>query len=270
MNIKSLAIALAWTVGRIRLSRRIVLAYHGIWAGPTDNFLTVELDNFRWQIEFIKQHYRIVTLEEVIGSERNDRIAAITIDDCYAQLMPEAIEFIRNSRFPVTLFAPTGLLGGSIAAREKQYPVLTSSDLLSIDSDLFSIGSHSITHRELPDLSDEERDVEIRQSKEDLQKLLSHAVNLFAYPRGEYNSDIRNLTEAAGYSHAVTIKPGAVPKDCDPFQIPRISVLRSTSRTLFKLMLTGLGDRIVKVYTRWIELKQIKSNSKKTGRANVE
>ena len=263
MNFKSLTIALAWNIGRMRLSNRIVLAYHGIWPGPTDNFLTVELENFIWQIEFVKKYYRIVTLEEVLESESGDRVAAITIDDCYARLLPEAIEFIRNNRIPVALFAPTGLLGGSIAAREKKYPVMTSSDLLSIDSGLFSIGSHSITHRELTDLSDGEKEMEIRRSKEDLQNLLGHEVNLFAYPRGKYDCDIRNMTEMSGYTHAVTIEPGAVPWGCDPFQIPRVSVLRSTSRNMFRLMLTGLGDRIVKAYAKWNARKQMKSSETK-------
>lgn len=76
-------------------------------------------------------------------------------------------------------------------AHSKGYKPLDYQDALKI-ADKFEIGSHTITHRHLTNLPEEEAKYEIEQSKEILEDMFNVDIKKFCPPRG-YTNDL--LTE---------------------------------------------------------------------------
>jgi len=64
------------------------------------------------------------------------------------------------------------------------------------------IGSHSVAHRDLTRLSLSEVWIEVKKSKDTLEKILDKQVKSFAYPFGKYNGRIIEVVKSCGYSNA--------------------------------------------------------------------
>ncbi len=222
------------------------LGYHGISAAETGSYLTVRLDEFRWQINFLQKHFKLGTVEEILESTDTKPMAAITIDDCYAELVPDTTDFINTENIPVTYFAPSGLLGSTIDVGGKPLAVLDSDQLRNLEVNRGTNGSHTVSHRQLTDLAPDQQKDEISRSKSDLEQLTGHEISSFAYPRGKYDQSIRDMVEQAGYRYAVTVDSSSISPGYDPFLLPRISVHRSTSQSLFKFKMTNFGDALLR------------------------
>lgn len=80
---------------------------------------------------------------------------------------------------------------------------LTDAQIQELARD-FDIGAHTMTHPRLPQVSDEEAEKEIRESRIYLQKVTGQAVATFCYPRGEYVPKHVPMVQRAGFSYART------------------------------------------------------------------
>jgi peptidoglycan-N-acetylglucosamine deacetylase len=67
----------------------------------------------------------------------------------------------------------------------------------------FEIGGHTLNHKVLTLLNDDEIIYEILKGKEELEKICGE-VNIFAYPRGQYNKKIIEIVKDAGFKGART------------------------------------------------------------------
>lgn len=68
------------------------------------------------------------------------------------------------------------------------------------------IGAHSLTHPNLTKLDLSQAKKEIFGSKEWLKSLINKPVEIFAYPFGFYNDEIKKLVKQAGFIGARTVK----------------------------------------------------------------
>ncbi|NCC22341.1 MAG: hypothetical protein EOM26_07750 [Alphaproteobacteria bacterium] len=91
---------------------------------------------------------------------------------------------------------------------------LSADEIRQIARDpLVDIGGHTISHRRLRDLSDEDAWREIRQNRRDLEDVTGQPVETFAYPYGnETACGAREyaLARKAGYTVAVTTRDGNI------------------------------------------------------------
>ena len=95
---------------------------------------------------------------------------------------------------------------------------LTDENLKEI-SKTQEIGAHTLTHPDLREISLGEAEKEIVGSKEYLENLLNKEVEMFCYPKGRYNQDIKNLIKKAGFIGARTTKKYSIKKPEDFFEI---------------------------------------------------
>ena len=84
-------------------------------------------------------------------------------------------------------------------------------DLLSLPeirelSQDFEIGAHSMTHRRLPTLSEQEATREIIESKAVLEQVIGKEIKVFCYPGGAYTGLHMQLVKDAGYRYARTVE----------------------------------------------------------------
>ena len=93
-----------------------VLTYHRVAAPEkTPNLyprVTVRPEAFEQQMSFIKQHYQVVSMVEVLwavntGSPLPERAVLITFDDAYVDFAENALPVLQRHRLPATLFVPT-------------------------------------------------------------------------------------------------------------------------------------------------------------------
>ncbi len=73
---------------------------------------------------------------------------------------------------------------------------------------LVEIGAHTLDHVWLKGMAKETAVYQITQSKKDLENMINHPVNSFAYPFGAFDEQAIELTRNAGFTNAVSTVPG--------------------------------------------------------------
>ncbi len=166
------------------------------------------------------------------------RPALITFDDCYQDLLDNALPLLRKRNLPAVAFAVTGLLGKVNAWDMKRgaptLPLLDAPSLKKLVEAGTEIGAHSRTHRRLPKLSTVELTDEIAGSIADLEQVALGQTRLFSYPYGESNETVRRVVQEAGVLAAFAIDPGFVCPGGDAYNIPRIEILRGDTGWRFR------------------------------------
>jgi peptidoglycan/xylan/chitin deacetylase (PgdA/CDA1 family) len=91
---------------------------------------------------------------------------------------------------------------------------------------LCTIGSHTVTHSPLTNLSTKELEKELRGSKSMIEKHINKLVVHFAYPYGIYNQKVTEFVKKAGYKTATLANGGKVRlEEQSEFKIKRISLV---------------------------------------------
>lgn len=89
----------------------VILIYHRVTTLPTDpQMLAVTPDNFRAQLQFLKNNFPILRFEDD-WSGITEPSVAITFDDGYADNALEALPVLDELGVPATFFVSTGAIG---------------------------------------------------------------------------------------------------------------------------------------------------------------
>ncbi|HWP42820.1 MAG TPA: polysaccharide deacetylase family protein [Blastocatellia bacterium] len=108
------------------------------------------------------------------------------------------------------------------AARASHRP-MSHDEILALErGGLIEIGSHTITHPQLPMLSADAQRDEICHSKAHLEELVGHPVKSFAYPYGDYTDETVALAREAGFDCACSTVAEPADRHADPFRLPRL------------------------------------------------
>ena len=93
-----------------------IIMYHGIVNEPlmVNEWCFVEEHSFRMQIAYLKKHFEIISLSEVVERMRSGGIkrptAVVTFDDGYQNNFDLAFPILLRERIPATIFLTTGLI----------------------------------------------------------------------------------------------------------------------------------------------------------------
>lgn len=113
--------------------------------------------------------------------------------------------------------------------------------ILEMQQNGISFGSHTLSHRILTRVSREECTRELTDSKSLLETSLGMPVETIAYPNGGHNEQVEQLTEQAGYTLGFTTERGYVSGDTNPYSIPRINIHNNSSNNKAVFLCTILG-----------------------------
>jgi peptidoglycan/xylan/chitin deacetylase (PgdA/CDA1 family) len=208
---------------------------------------------FARQLEFLSDKgYEVIGIEKVAGLPfaPQRKMAVITFDDGFCDLIDQALPLLRRYRFPATVFLPAGLMGRELAGRS----VMTWEQARQLALEGVSFGSHSISHRKLIDLSLTQVQHEIRHSKEMLESRIGRPINSFAYPYafpeqdGRFMQHYRNMLESSGYCAGVTTVIGTTAPQDDRFFLKRLPINDFDDLRFFEAKLEGAYD--------WLRLAQ--------------
>jgi peptidoglycan/xylan/chitin deacetylase (PgdA/CDA1 family) len=84
-----------------------------------------------------------------------------------------------------------------------------------------AVGFHTVHHRALPALPQEEADAALTFGRKELEEVLGHPLTLFAYPHGKADRATAAKVSRAGFRAAWTGHPVAITRGSDPYLLGR-------------------------------------------------
>lgn len=180
------------------------------------------------------------TAMEWLGDATPAKHVLLTFDDGYDDLYTELLPLVVEYRYTSLIYLVVDCIGRSNlwdqASGLRARKLLNLEQIREMKRHGVEFGSHSLTHPQLPGLSDAQLCREVGDSKRRLEDLLGVEVISFAYPYGGVDDRVRAAVAEAGYRLAFTAEPGANPAN-DPLRQRRAEVNDSTgvANFLFKL-----------------------------------
>lgn len=157
----------------------------------------------------------------------SNRRVALTFDDGFANVFKHALEPLAANGFRAIEFLVADLLGRSneweVAQGEAREPLMDAAQVREWIAAGHEIGSHTLTHPFLAQISPKQAHEEIFASKKKLENLFGVPIRHFCYPYGEWNPAIRDLVIEAGYETACTTDFGVNDAGAHPFELKRIT-----------------------------------------------
>ena len=122
------------------------------------------------------------------------------------------------------------------ATQREAFDIMDWDDLRSLDCNLITVGSHTLSHPILTTLSAEELESEILESRRCLEQRLHRKVDFFCYPNGAYDKRAYQLVQKT-YRAAVTTESGVIDggQALDLHRLPRIPSAESAALTAWRL-----------------------------------
>ena len=103
----------------------------------------------------------------------------------------------------------------------EKFDLMNWDELKALDPSIVSIGSHSLSHADLPHVDAERLEAELAISQAELQARLERPICDFAYPNGSYNDAVVSIVRRF-YRSAVTVNHGGIGPGNDVFTLERI------------------------------------------------
>jgi len=118
-------------------------------------------------------------------------------------------------------------------------PMLTWDDVRRMHAMGMTVGSHTMTHPNLPNAGADAARREIAESKARLEAETGAPVTMFSYPNGGaeryMTNDVANLVKAAGYAAATTSRNAFAGSSSDLFALERVQVSERLDQLVFAL-----------------------------------
>ncbi len=202
----------------------MVLNYHKI--DDLNISLSVLPKDFEAQMKYLKENnYHTITPDELYESlsgnlELPENPVLITFDDGYADNYYNAYPILKKYDFHATIFVISSFLGTM-----EHY--ITWDQAREMAENGISIQSHTVDHKSMTDLTDDQLRAELVDSKKKIEEEMGKAVEFIAYPTGTYNLHIAQLVKDAGYKAAFTIKYGNVDKASNIYALERVPIFHT-------------------------------------------
>ena len=187
-------------------TQAVILMYHkfGDDKHPSTN---IHLKQFEAHINYLSHAgFQVWPLTKVAKYIQNNqtfptRVAAITIDDAYLSVYTEAYPRLLKKAWPFTVFVATD----GVDRGFRSY--MTWQQMREMQNNGATFANHSASHDYLIRQKKGETNIQwqkriindINRAQSRLKAELGSAPKLFAYPYGEYNSDLANIIDNLGY-----------------------------------------------------------------------
>lgn len=230
----------------VSIAKMPILLYHGIIDDHSayDRYKTsVSTSIFEQHMRYLHDHrYRCLSLAELIrlpgnGSTPVEKSFVLTFDDGTNDFFSRAYPILKGFRFTATVFLVTDHIGKrSRWEGANEAPLLSWEQILFLQQEGISFGSHTCTHRRLTELPLTEVSDELHRSREGMEKILGRKVEFLAYPFGDSNNQIQAMAEDAGYASACGVLKGK----CNRFNLMRREIHSADTLFFFRLKLSPL------------------------------
>ena len=228
-----------------------VLMLHRVTDEIKPDGLTVSMAFFRAMCGRLRRNFRVVPLSEIFriinqGEPLPPRTLAITFDDCYRETV-EAARILGEHQLPACFFLTTALIEpqGPVEPRLRfmtEIPWADAKEILRLGHE---IGSHTVTHPDMAQLSADQARQELADSKKTLERHLERPVRWLAYPFGgpqHFRAECLQMAYELGYEGVVSGHGGFIRPGMAGQILPRVPVPSFSSLLNLELHLTGCLD----------------------------
>jgi len=206
----------------------IVLGFHQ-FSPPgvrSKNMYNMPQDVFESEMKYLKDNnYHVVPLSDVVRFAKGEislppDSVAVTIDDGYKSSINYAAPVLKKYGFPWTFFVYPAFITRTEGKGAASWP-----DLVELQREGVDIECHSMTHPNLKLHKQKVKGVwhnftpeeyaawlnnETAGSKAELEQKMGKPITCFAYPYGEYNTQVEDAAIAAGYEAIFTVADNPV------------------------------------------------------------
>ncbi len=224
-----------------------ILLYHRFGPDITDS-MTVTSETFESHLKYLKTNgYKIIPLRHLVdfyiknGKAPEPRSVVIVVDDAHKTVFSYMLPLVKKYNIPVTLFVyPSAISNASYAMTWEQLRKLKKTGLFDIQSHTYW---HPNFNREKKRLSPFEYskfiDMQMKKSKDKLEKELCINVNMLAWPFGIYNSELVAKAKQHGYVAGFTIERRHAKPSDNPMSLPRYLLTNSVRGRIFERLINN-------------------------------
>ncbi|MGZ5435788.1 MAG: polysaccharide deacetylase family protein [Pyrinomonadaceae bacterium] len=232
-----------------------MLCYHGVTQrtsrAAADRFgLHVREDRFRKQLEYLSHNFRVISFRDYLRA-RNENLklpnysALITFDDGHRNFYTTAAPLLESYNMRAVMFLISDRvvdegfrLSDWNESDDQEY--LSWAEAGDLTKRGFEFGSHTRSHRKLPQLLAVEVEGELIDSKIAIETQLATDGLPLAYPYGMTTDAIAARAAALGYVCAFTSDTGFNDSDTNAFKLHRTLIGDDDDRAAFAARVAGL------------------------------
>ena len=168
-----------------------ILMYHSIADAPGPTSIAPEI--FAAQMQAIAEaDIPVISLDDMLAARNGQRELApysiiITFDDGFRDFLQNAQPVLAHHGFGAMVYLPSGQVGRDeswVGAHEPPRQLMSWHEIRRLSTDGVAFGSHTVTHPDLTELSDEVLEAELARSRDDIQAHVGMPVRHFAPPYG--------------------------------------------------------------------------------------
>ena len=242
---RNIAIFLCRTQGN---QKCVVIYYHSV--------LNKEKERFIRQLNYLSNKYCFISLNSLNTINSSKNLISITFDDGLSSILINALPELVKRMIPTTIFIPAAKIGSYPKWEQKRQEIYHDDRILNRDEikDLsdqgIEIGSHTLHHTDLRNVTSEAAREEFDLSKSYLEEITGKEVLSFSFPYGSFNEELINLAFDCGYSFVYTTEPEEITLTTKRKIFGRIGVDPGDSLFEFKLKVAGAYSWLPRA-SRW-------------------
>ncbi len=184
----------------------------------------IRLEQFEAHLDELKTGgYTVLPVPEIVaalktGKPLPDRTVGITIDDAYGSVYREAWPRLKEAGFPFTVFVATDAVDMGLRG------IMTWDQIRELAAAGVTIGHHGAAHAHMAFADAGTNAADIAKATRRFSEELGRRPDLFAYPYGEYGSELHAAVMAEGFAAAFGQHSGASWRGSDMFGLARFAM----------------------------------------------
>ena len=175
--------------------------------------LKKEKERFIRQLNYLSNKYSFVSLNSLNTITSKKNLISITFDDGLSSILKNALPELKKREIPTTIFIPAANIGSYPKWEQKEQEIyyddriLNRDEIKELSDQGIEIGSHTLHHADLRNVTSDVAKEELCLSKSILEEITGKEVKSFSFPYGSYNDELINLAFNCGYSFVYTTQP---------------------------------------------------------------
>lgn len=215
---------------RFRAGNVLNIYFHGVSFNDTGHRRHMAFHQFRGLMTYLVNAYQFMPLK-FCQQYQPKKTITISFDDGYKNLIENAIPLLYDWGIPATIFACPGIGRIPSDPTDHNFDMMSHEDVKWVSDLGFDIGSHTMTHKSIPTLSDGQKMVEMDQSRKLLQQITGQRIDMFCFPYAQWDINSLELAKRAGYKMLFGQENNGV-------LIPRFCISNTTTTEVLKAQIS--------------------------------